>query len=163
MPIRRLKAFLDQHHVPYRCLFHPAAYTTQQISQAAHISGKTMVKVVMVKLDGAMAMAVVPAAYRVDLGHLAKAAGATRAKLASEEEFQALFPDVELGAMPPFGNLYGLPVYVSEDLTDKAEIAFNAGTHSEVIQLAYADFARLVQPEVLRYSTHELLVEVGMA
>jgi Ala-tRNA(Pro) deacylase len=108
---------------------------------------------VIVKLDGALAMAVLPASYQVDLLALKKAAGVTDASLASEREFKQHFPDCETGAMPPFGNLYGIPVYVDETLTHDPEVAFNAGTHLELIRMSYADFGRLVKPLVLRFST----------
>lgn len=155
MPIRRLKAFLDEHEVRYLSISHPTTYTTQQTAEATHISGRLMAKTVMVKLEGRMAMAVVPAAWRVDLVALARATGAAHVALASEAEFYRLFPDIEPGAMPPFGNLYGLPVYVSEEFTRSRWIAFNAGTHEEVIEMNYGEFARLVQPIPLRLSTHE--------
>jgi Ala-tRNA(Pro) deacylase len=161
MPAKRLKAFLDQKGVRYTSVAHPTVYTTQQTAEAAHIPGRWMAKTVMVKLDGRMAMAVVPAVYRLNLDALAKAAGASQAILASEAEFDALFPDVEPGAMPPFGNLYGLPVYVSEELAENRRIAFNAGTHIEVIEMDFADFGRLVEPTILRFSTHEVLAGAG--
>jgi Ala-tRNA(Pro) deacylase len=161
MPANRLKRFLDEQGVHYSSLVHPMAYTMQHTAEATHIPGSMMAKTVMVKLDGRMAMVIVPASSRVSLTALAKAVGVSEAVLASEAEFDALFPDVEGGAMPPFGNLYGVPVYVSEAFTHNPWIAFNAGTHTEVLEIAYADFDRLVQPAVLRCSTHEVLVGVG--
>jgi Ala-tRNA(Pro) deacylase len=111
-----------------------------------------LAKTVIVKIDGQMAMAVLPASRQIDFGLLKDALGAKSVELASEAEFQGLFPDSELGAMPPFGNLYGLPVYVAESLTEDQEIAFNAGSHSVLFQMAYADFARLVRPTVIRFA-----------
>jgi Ala-tRNA(Pro) deacylase len=155
MPATRLKKFLDEQRIRYVTMAHSPAYTMQQIAEAAHIPGKLMAKTVMVKLDGKMAMVVIPAAYRVNLDLVREAVHASRVELANEDDFKALFPDVEIGAMPPFGNLYGLPVYVAETLTKDAEIAFNAGTHTEIIKLAYADFARLARPTVVKALTHE--------
>jgi Ala-tRNA(Pro) deacylase len=108
-----------------------------------------MAKTVIVKVDGRMAMAVLPASERVDLETLRAATGAARVSLATEQEFRTLFPDCEPGAMPPFGNLYGMDVFVAPHLADDPEIAFNAGTHTELIRLPFHDFARLVQPKIL--------------
>jgi Ala-tRNA(Pro) deacylase len=152
MPTRRLKEFLDHNHVKYVCISHSPAYTAQEIAASVHIPGKEMAKTVMVKLDGRMAMAVLPASARLDMNLLKEACGAKQVALASESEFRSLFPDCETGAMPPFGNLYDLPVYVAEKLTEDREIAFNSGTHSELIRLSYNDFERLAKPKVVRVS-----------
>ncbi|MFQ5946337.1 MAG: aminoacyl-tRNA deacylase [Anaerolineae bacterium] len=152
MPVDRLKTFLDEHQVRYVTMSHSSAYTAQEIAAAAHVPGKSMAKAVMVKLDGRMTMLVLPAAYKVNLDLLSKAVGASKAQLATEGEFKECFPDCETGAMPPFGNLYGLPVIVAESLKDNTEITFNAGTHTEVIKLGFADFERLVKPTVLKFS-----------
>jgi len=147
MPATRLKEFLDAQHIKYRTLTHPTAYTAQEIAALTHIKGQELAKTVMVKVDGKMAMAVLPASCQVDLPALRQCAGAKSAVLAREDEFRDQFPGCEAGAMPPFGNLYGMPVFVEESLTKDRWIAFNAGTHSELIQLSYADFARLVHPK----------------
>ena len=152
MPARKLMEFLDRYHTKYVSISHSPAYTAQEIAATAHIPGQELAKTVIVKLDGEIAMAVLPASSRLDLGLLKAASGAGQVELASEAEFKNLFPDCEIGAMPPFGNLYGLPVYVAQKLTDGREIAFNAGTHSELIRMAYSDFERLVQPAVVRVS-----------
>jgi Ala-tRNA(Pro) deacylase len=117
-----------------------------------HVSGKEIAKVVIVKIDGQFAMAVVPAPHKIDLERLREASGAKRVELASEKEFQNLFPDCEVGAMPPFGNLYGLPLYVARPLAEDEEIVFNAGSHTEAIRMRYADFARLANPTVSDYT-----------
>jgi Ala-tRNA(Pro) deacylase len=111
-----------------------------------------MAKTVIVKLDGALAMAVLPASFQVDLEALRAAAGAKEASLATEAEFKDNFPGCETGAMPPFGHLYGMPVYVDESLSKDKEIVFNAGTHRELFRLAYDDFARLAEPRVCRFA-----------
>jgi len=153
MPVEKLKSFLDQNQVKYVCVTHSPTFTAQEIAASAHIPGRELAKTVMVELDGRMAMAVLPASYQVDLEALRVLSGADRIDLASEEQFKSLFPDCEPGAMPPFGNLYDMAVYATESLAEDEEIAFNAGSHTELVRLAYADFARLVRPEVGRFST----------
>ncbi len=153
MPVRKLREFLDGEDVKYVTVSHSAAYTAQEIAASAHIPGKEMAKTVMVKLDGKMAMAVLPAGHKVDFDLLGQEAGAGTAELASEREFQDMFPECELGAMPPFGNLYGMDVFVEESLAEDEEIAFNAGSHTELVKLAYKDFERLAKPKVFKSSS----------
>ena len=146
MPIKQLKEFLDGAGVKYVVVTHAPAYTAQEIAASAHIPGKDLAKTVMVKLDGKMAMAVLPANLVVDFAGLKATSGATDASLATESDFRSLFPECEVGAMPPFGNLYGVPVYVDNSLAEDDEIAFNAGSHKELFRMAYNDFERLVKP-----------------
>ncbi|MDZ7293809.1 MAG: YbaK/EbsC family protein [candidate division KSB1 bacterium] len=148
MPVKALKEFLDRHKVKYTTINHSTAYTAQEIAAAAHVPGKELAKTVVVKLDGKMALAVLPASQRIDFDRLKELAGAGKVELASEREFKELFPECEVGAMPPFGNLYGMEVYAARALSEDAEIAFNAGSHTQLIRLAYKDFARLVQPKI---------------
>jgi Ala-tRNA(Pro) deacylase len=148
MPAKKLKRFLDENQVRYVSIQHSPAYTAQEIAASAHIPGRELAKTVMVKIDGQMAMAVLPATKKLDLELLQRAAGGKSAVLAGEREFKSMFPDCDAGAMPPFGNLYGLKVYADELLARDASIAFNAGSHAELIQLSYADFARWVQPVI---------------
>lgn len=150
MPVRQLKEFLDRHKVKYVTISHSLAYTAQEIAQSAHIPGKELAKTVMVRLDGKMAMAVLPAFNRVNFDLLKQGSGAHTVELAGEGEFRDRFPECELGAMPPFGNLYGMEVLVSEDLAAADEIAFNAGTLTELIRMSCKDFQRLVQPKVIK-------------
>ena len=150
MPVRKLKEFLDNEGVKYVTISHSKAYTAQEVAASAHISGKEMAKTVMVKLDGKMAMVVLPANHKVDFAQLEKDLGVKNAKLASEDEFRGLFPECEVGAMPPFGNLYDMEVYIEEDLAQENRIAFNAGSHTEVIRVPYEDFERLVKPKVFK-------------
>ncbi len=152
MPANQLKDFLDSNHVKYTTITHSPEYTAQEIAASAHIPGKELAKTVIVKVDGEFAMAVLPATRHLSLSRLRTAAGVGDAEIASEAEFEKLFPDCELGAMPPFGNLYDMPVYVAEELTEDDKIAFNAGTHSELVQLAYSDFDELVHPKVVALS-----------
>lgn len=152
MPVKKLRQYLDSQDIKYVTISHSPAYTAQMIAATAHVPGKSVAKTVMVKLDGRMVMVVLPAPYHVDLELLRDAAEADKVELATEKEFRQLFPECELGAMPPFGNLYGLDVYVAKKLAEDIEIAFNAGTHTELMQLAYADFERLVRPRILTFA-----------
>ena len=151
MPVKQLKEFLDSNNVKYVSVTHSTAYTAQEIAALTHTKGRDMAKTVIVKLGDSLAMAVLPASFRADLEHLKEGIGVETISLATESEFRARFPGCETGAMPPFGNLYGMPVFVDESLTKEKEIAFNAGSHNELIRLAYGDFERLVQPKVLPF------------
>ncbi|HET8548945.1 MAG TPA: YbaK/EbsC family protein [Bryobacteraceae bacterium] len=147
MPAQRIQEYLDSHAVRYVNVTHSLAYTAQEIASTAHVPGRDLAKTVMVFIDSNLAMAVLPANRHVSLGRLQALTGARTARLATESEFRTAFPDCETGAMPPFGNLYGLSVYVDTSVRHE-EIIFNAGTHRELIRMAYADFARLVKPIV---------------
>jgi Ala-tRNA(Pro) deacylase len=153
MPSRKLKEFLDQQQVKYVSIIHSPAYTAQEIAASAHIRGRDMAKTVILMVDGEMVMAVLPANRKIVLSEFREALDAAQVTFASEEQFKSRFPDCEIGAMPPFGNLYGMKVYVAPSLAQEPEIAFNAGTHTEVIRLAYRDFERLVKPLVLNFTT----------
>jgi Ala-tRNA(Pro) deacylase len=149
MPLSKLREFLDQNNIKYLVISHSVAYTAQGIAATAHIPGKELAKTVMVLVDGRLAMAVVPASTRVDLTRLKRYLGADVVELASETEFRDRFPDCETGAMPPFGNLYGMAVFADESLTHDKEIAFNAGSHRELVRMSFSDFQRLVNPALM--------------
>ena len=149
MPLRKLTKFLDDHRVRYVRISHSPAYTAQEIAASAHVPGRELAKTVMVKLDGRMSMVVLPASTQIDLEQLRRATGAHAAVLATEDEFRGLFPECELGAMPPFGNLFSMPVMVAEELSEDDVIAFNAGSHTELVRMDWADYRRLVEPRVL--------------
>jgi Ala-tRNA(Pro) deacylase len=153
MPVKTLKQFLDKEKVKYVSIVHSTAYTAQEVAASAHIPGKELAKTVIVQLDGQTAMAVLPANRKVVLQDLREATGADQVKLVPEEQFKQKFPDCEIGAMPPFGNLYGMEVFAAGSLASNEEIAFNAGSHTEVIKLAYKDFERLVHPKVVSFTT----------
>lgn len=157
MPTRRLKEFLDGHKVKYVTINHSPAFTAQEIAASAHIPGKAMAKTVMVNIDRRMAMAVLPASFQVDLERLKKAIGAGTVEIANESEFKDRFPECEVGAMPPFGNLYEMNVYVAEVLTEDEVIAFNAGSHSQLIQMKYEDFEKLVEPQKVDFTVRATL------
>jgi Ala-tRNA(Pro) deacylase len=151
MPAKKLKEFLDSHSIQYITITHSTAYTSQQIAALAHIPGKELAKCVMVLIEDQLAMAVLPASLQVDLQIFRRLTGTENVRLANEYEFRDRFPGCEVGAMPPFGNLYEIPVYVDETLTWDRVIAFNAGTHNELIRMTYDDFARLVKPIVASF------------
>jgi len=151
MPVKKLKDFLDDRGIKYVAISHSPAYTAQEIAASAHVPGQELAKTVMVKIDGELALAVLPASFRVDFELLQSTLGAEKIELASEHEFRGKFPGCELGAMPPFGNLYGMNTFVADRLAEDDEIAFNAGSHTELIRLRYEDFHRLVQPTTLEF------------
>ncbi len=153
MPAKKLKEYLDGQKIKYVSLVHSEAYTAQEVAASAHIPGREMAKTVIVELDGQIAMAVLPADRKIVLQDLRDVTGSDQVGFVSERQFKKMFPDCEIGATPPFGNLYGMEVYAAESLSENYNIAFNAGTHTEVIKMAYRDFERLVQPHVLNFTT----------
>jgi Ala-tRNA(Pro) deacylase len=153
MPLTSLRKYLDKHNVKYIVVSHSPAFTAQGIAALAHIPGKELAKTVIVKLDGTLVMAVLPASVHVDLRMLKEETGAKAAELASEDEFKDRFPECETGAMPPFGNLYGIDVFADESLARDKEVAFNAGSHRELIRLAWEDFEKLAKPKLIRFAT----------
>ncbi|HPX56001.1 MAG TPA: YbaK/EbsC family protein [Syntrophales bacterium] len=152
MPLRKLREFLDNQGIKYVTIRHSTAYTAQEIAESAHLPGKEMAKTVMVKIDGKMAMIVLPATRHVDFDLLKAVVSSKNVVLADESEFKDRFPDCEIGAMPPFGNLYDMDVYVEKSLADDEYICFNAGSHTELFRLAYRDYERLVNPRPARFA-----------
>lgn len=152
MAAKKLTEFLDREQVKYVTLTHSPAFTAQETAESAHVPGKEMAKTVVVHLGDKMVMAVLPANQKVALSELREATGGARARFASEDEFAGLFPDCEVGAMPPFGNLYGLDVFMAAPLEEDEQIAFNAGSHTELIRMPLRDFERLVRPTVANFS-----------
>jgi Ala-tRNA(Pro) deacylase len=150
----RLKDYLEKNQVSYQAGYHQEVYTAQEIAAAQRVPGKEMAKVVMVKADGKMVMLVLPASYQVDIKKLKAALQCKKVGMAKEKEFEELFPDCEIGAMPPFGNLYNLDVWVDKVLTEDASIVFQAGSHVETLRIKYSDYARLVNPKVGDFSMH---------
>jgi Ala-tRNA(Pro) deacylase len=151
MPIlRKLKDLLDGARVAYEIHNHPLAYTAQEIASQQHFSGKEMAKVVMLEVDGRLLMGVIPGSQRVNLNIAKTSLGAKAVRLASEAEFTSLFPECDIGAMPPFGNLFGLPVAVDPALAKDEHIYFNAGNHVQTVRLKYNDFTELVKPQIAR-------------
>jgi Ala-tRNA(Pro) deacylase len=149
---RKITEFLDSHHVGYQYCTHSPAYTAQGLAHVQHVSGKELAKVVMVVAGGRMVMTVLPGSHRIDLDLLGQLLNVHPVRLATEEEFKDLFPDCDLGAMPPFGSLYDLDMWVDTVLKEHPTITFNAGTHVDTIQMFYADFERLMQPKLGSFS-----------
>lgn len=147
--LKKLQEVLDQAKVSYEVYNHPTAFTAQEIAAAQHIPGKEMAKVVMLKADGSLVMAVIPASRKISLEKVRATLGAKEVNLATEEEFASKFPNCEIGAMPPFGNLFGLPVYIDPMLEEDESIYFNAGNHQQTVRVRYKDFKRLVEPRVV--------------
>ncbi len=150
----RLEAHLRKSKVPFQVQHHPLAYTAQEIAASEHVPGKMLAKVVIVRADDAMVMLALPASHRVDLEKAGDVLGAKETRIAKEREFASAFPDCEVGAMPPFGNLYDLPVYVDKTLAEDDTIVIQAGTHTDTISLKYADYERLVKPAVADFVHH---------
>lgn len=152
MSLRLIRDYLDKERVKYTVLTHSPAFTAQEIAAASHIPGRRVAKCVILSIDGELAISVLPASSNADLELLGWITGADRIELATEEEFRDRFPDCETGAMPPLGHLYGMQVFVSEELAMEETITFNGGTHTELIQMAYRDFERLVRPKIIEFA-----------
>ncbi|HEY7125334.1 MAG TPA: YbaK/EbsC family protein [Ktedonobacterales bacterium] len=148
----RLEGYLQQQHIPYQVQEHPIAYTAQDVAYREHIPGKLVAKEVIIYAAGKPVMLVLPAPYRVDFARVKQALGTEEVRLADEGELSQAFPDCEVGAMPPFGNLYQLPVYVERSLAEDETIVFPVGTHTETMSLKYADFERLVAPTLAEFA-----------
>jgi Ala-tRNA(Pro) deacylase len=146
--LTKLRQYLDEQGVAYEALTHPPAFTAQEVAQAQHVPGRELAKVVIVKAGTRFVMAVLPALRKLDVAKLAAALPEGAAALATEKELAPLFPGCEPGSMPPFGNLFGLPVYVDRGLAEDETIVFEAGTYTDTVRMRYGDFARLVQPTV---------------
>lgn len=155
-----LKTYLTENGIGYHEMTHDQAFTAQEVAAALHVHGKSLAKVVMVKANDWLVMLVLPATQQIDFTRLKRALDTDEVRLAREDEFEHLFPDCDTGAMPPFGNLYGVPVCVDGSLTRLPEIVFQAGTHQETMQVTYKDFARLVKPIVAEFGMQPLHVRL---
>jgi Ala-tRNA(Pro) deacylase len=152
MPVAEITEFLQKKHAEYHTLKHPPAITARQTAAVAHIPRQEMAKTVLVIIDGRLAMAVLPAGKRVNESLLCEVARADAVRIADEADFHTMFPGCELGAMPPLGALYNLDVYADESLCDDDEIAFNAGTHTELVVMPLDEFIRVVQPQMGKFA-----------
>lgn len=155
MILNKLRQYLDTNQVKYSVISHSLAFTAQESAAIAHIPGKELAKTVVMKVDGKPTLAVVPSTDMVDFRLLKRLLGANEVTMANENELNSLFPECEVGAMPPFGNLYDIEVVVADGLAADEVIAFNAGTHHELIKMSYKDFERLVQPKIARISVQK--------
>lgn len=163
MPCEKLLEYLDENRVPYEMIVHPKAFAARDVAFKAGVPGRMFAKTVLIKLDGRLAMAVLPAEEKINFHLLREAAQAETITLATENDFESLFPDCELGAMPPFGNLYGMEVFVGGTMARAEIISFNAGSHTEVLTLPYLDFERLVMPHVAWFTFRQVREMKGMA
>lgn len=146
---KKIRTFLNEHKINYELIYHPRVYTAQETAARTHTKGKEFAKTVILLVDGKYCMMVLPAIYSLDLIKVRKALKAKRVNLASEEEMESICPDCEVGAMPPFGPLYELPVYIDRHLTEDQMITFNAGSHEHAIRMFYKDFEKLVKPQIV--------------
>lgn len=153
MPVRKLEEFLDGKRINYVRITHSTAYTAQQTAASAHIPGKALAKTVILKADGKMIMAILPASRRLDLDLFREAVGASKVEIANETEFKDMFPECDIGAIPPFGNLYEMDVISEKILVENEEIASNAGSYTRLVKLSYEDFLELVKPKVAMFSS----------
>ncbi|HEX6331299.1 MAG TPA: YbaK/EbsC family protein [Actinomycetota bacterium] len=144
----RLEGYLRENGVSFEVQKHPVAYTAQKVAASEHVPGRMFAKVVMVEADRELVMLVVPASAAIDTARVENVLGGRPVRLAAEREFAPRFPDCEAGAMPPFGNLYDVPVVVERALGENDHIVFQAGTHDTTMSVAYEDFERLVRPSV---------------
>ncbi len=157
--LKRLQSYLDSHKIPYQVVNHSLAYTAREAANSLHVPADTFAKVVVVKVDSRYVMAVLPANWKVDFRRLIDVLRSPHVRLATEEELAVLFPDCEIGSMPPFGNLYGTPVYVDATLTQDEDIVFDAGSHVGAIKMRYQDFADLVHPQVAEFHREPTKIE----
>lgn len=152
--LQRLMAFLDDNQAKYTHHSHPAAYTAREVASAEHVPAHRIAKTVVFLSENGYGMAVLPGDSMLDVHGLQTLLRVSRLRLATESELNDLFPDCELGAMAPFGNLCGLPVFVDSSLANEETIAFNAGTHRDVLHMRFEDYQRLVQPSLVVASRH---------
>lgn len=149
-----LETYLRQQGVSFQTMTHPVAYTAQEVAAAQHVPGKQLAKVVMADADGELVMLVLPASYRVEFPKVKTALKAKKVRLAREEEFDGTFTDCEVGAMPPFGNLYNLPVYVDSSLADVRDMVFKVGSHTTTMKVKFSDYEKLVKPQIVDLAAH---------
>ena len=153
MPVNRLKEFLEDRRARYETVEHSPAVAATAVAESVHIAERDFAKTVILKIDGDLAMVVLPANRRILLAAFREVLGESEIHLAKENEFGGCFPECELGAMPPFGNLYDMPVIVAPSLAAEPEIAFNAGTHREVIKMPFSEYAAAARPIIMAFPT----------
>ncbi len=149
---QRIRDYLDSQNVLYETVHHSQAFSGQEVAHSLHLSGKRLAKAVVLGGDGKLLMAIIPASHRLNLQDMRVAAEVMSLEMVSESELAKVFPDCEGGAVPPFGNLYGLEVWVDRAVSDSEEIFFCAGTHQDCLRMKYSDFSRLCRPRLGRFS-----------
>ena len=147
--VSRLENYLKEHKVEYHLKVHPEAYTAQEVAAAAHVPGRELAKVVMLKKEAGVVMVVLPANCQLDFDKLGTALNEPNVKLAKEDEFEGLFPDCETGAMPPFGNLYNVPMCIDQHLASAERLVFNAGNHHETVDMLTKDLLDLTEASIV--------------
>jgi Ala-tRNA(Pro) deacylase len=153
MPVSQvILDYLDSQNVSYECVPHAQAFAAQEVAQTLHVSGKRFAKVVVLDADGRLLMAILPASHRLHLHELKEKLGVKCLEMVPEGDLAKFCPDCELGALPPFGHLYGMDVWVDRALSESEEIMFNAGSHTDAIRMKYSDFAKLAMPQVARFA-----------
>jgi Ala-tRNA(Pro) deacylase len=155
MPAQKLKQILDQRNIKYISINHSPAYTARETAASTFVPRREFAKTIIVDLDGEKVMSVLSASRHVDLAALRSLAGAIEARLATEEEFKALFPDCEVGAMPPVGSLYNMRVFVDKMVTEVDDLCFNAGSHEQILRINCSDYLKLEQPFIGAFSVKE--------
>jgi Ala-tRNA(Pro) deacylase len=151
-PLQKVTSYLDEHRIPYEMLHHRRDYSAQKTAADTHTPGKAFAKTVILIVDARFCMFVLPASRKIDLEKVKQELHAQEVRLAAESEFSTICTGCEVGAMPPLGTLYQLPVYISHDLTEDPLITFNAGTHEEVVRMRYSDYAELIRPVVMNFT-----------
>jgi len=147
----KIRKYLDENDVHYEIIDHRVEYTAQRVAESIHIHGQEVAKTVIIKVDGELHMAVVSSSQMVDISFLQKIFGTKEIVLADEKDFEDIFPDCEVGAMPPFGNLYKMKMFISEKLSTQQEFVFNAGSHGNLIKIRYYDYERLIHPMIVNF------------
>jgi len=149
---QRIRDYLDSQDVPYEPIHHSQAFTGQEVAHSLHMSGKRLAKAIVLAGDGKPVMAIIPASHRLNFQEFRAALEADRLEMLPEGELVKLFPDCDLGAIPPFGNLYGLGVWVERTVSDAEDVVFCAGTHEDCLRMRYSDFTKLTKPRLGRFS-----------
>jgi len=158
----RLRKLLDEKRVPYELMSHREAFTAQEVAQASHVAGRLLAKAIVVReSESRFYMAVVSAPQHVDLTNMHRMTGRPKGRLATEDELRRLFPDCEIGAMPPIGKLYGMPLYVDEEFRSHDDIYFQAGNHHEVVRMRFDDFEKIAGPFTGEFAVHRETSKIG--
>ncbi|MBX3009373.1 MAG: YbaK/EbsC family protein [Melioribacteraceae bacterium] len=152
MPLNKLKEYLDSNQIRYVTIKHSLAFTAQEIAASAHIKGKDIAKTVILKVEGKLTMFVLPGSYKVDIEKVKEVLNTSNVRLADEMEFKDKFADCEIGAFPPFGNLYDIDVYCENALLQDENIAFNSCSHTQLFQMKLQDYINLVHPMILNFA-----------
>jgi len=150
----RVDEFLSEHRIPFERISHDPVFTSNDLAQNLHISGKEVAKAVLLRSFKGYFLAVLPASCKVDLGLMSQEVGDEQVAMASEDEMEQLFPDCDRGAIPPFGSLYRLPTLVDEALAADDRIVFEAQCHDQAIRMKFRDFDAMEHPRHGHFTCH---------